>query len=284
MFCPKCGTKWVTSAEFCFSCGKPIKGILGQIALEVNKPLDPLSGRPRFRLRRKPALLGGSLFALLLILAIAMSWPLFFAKRLSQAEAESLLIGNSLLPMGLVLERDYNYSVYEWGPQVFWSNSNLCPETQIGKIINNEGFVLAGGSYTEADADGYGSKRIVENIIEFPSASEPRELLDLATRGYADEDCTYREEDADLIGGFWSENLNFNSDPVSLGLRKSQNVIYFEKTYFGEYLWSEAMILIADGPYLVQIKVTDYNNESATAKQIALRVLGKIYRDRTSLS
>ncbi len=280
MFCPKCGSQVLTDAEFCFSCGKPVSAIKGQIGLKVTKPPVSTSAKKK-TLKRLPALVWGLTLAVVLVVSTVMASPLLFASRLSKEEAESLLVGETTLSFDLVL-KEYELEVNMMSDLVF-PNETCVLDDQIRDVIRADGNVLAGGYYSDGNPVAP-PKEIVENIIEFPSALHPQEILELATEGYYSRDCFYNVEN-NL--GFYSDNINFTSNTYELGLDNSVRAIYFEiNARAGEFSGynSHANLLVADGKYLVQIRVDGYTSEDeGAAKQVALMVLEKIYRDRTSL-
>ena len=276
MFCPKCGSQVLTDAEFCFSCGKPVSAIQDQIGLRVTKPLVSNSAKKTIRLKRKPTLVWGSSIAVALVLSTVLLSPLLFAKRLSQEEAESLLLGDSHWSFGRGLktgELELNGM-----NELVYPNYTCDVDDQIRNVIRFEGNVLAGGSYKE------GNRGSVQNIIEFSSSTFPQESIELATEGYDSRDCFYNAENN---VGFFSDNINFTSNTYGLGLDNSVKAIYFEiNARAGEFSDdnSRANLLVADGIYLVQISINGYASEAdGAAKQVALGVLEKIYRDRASL-
>ena len=175
------------------------------------------------------------------------------------------------------------YNVNERAWLIF--NVPTCEEDEeIRKIIRREGKSLSGGLYSsQRELPESPGVWVEENIIEFSSDSIPKEILFLATDGYYSSDCVYKI-DSD---GFQSINSNLHTDARKLGLSEKAKVLEFVSTQYaptGSWSSDNLHILVADGDYLVQIRVNDYLLKTdGAAREVALAVLKKIYAEKKSL-
>jgi hypothetical protein len=220
--------------------------------------------------------------AVFVIAGIASAGYLF-PSNLSKEKAEALLIGDTPLPYGLVMQPDEVYDVKERTWLVFQQDG--CKEDiEIRKIIRNEGQVLAGNFYTSNRDAEKNSLIIEENLIKLPSSDRAAEVLKLATDGYWSDECVYNDSnnDYDIV----SYNLDLITEPESYGLGPSVKIVAFRASTWSDDHETTVNFLVADGPHLLQFSVRDSNVlwYDQYVNKVAERVLEKVYSGRTSLN
>jgi hypothetical protein len=223
--------------------------------------------------------------ALVVVVGIVLAAIFLSPGKLSKDEAETFLIGDTPLPYGLVMEPDWDdYDVKERRWLIFQPDS--CEEdTEIRKIIRNEGQVLAGNFYKSNRGTETETLIIEQNVLKMPSSERAAEVLKLATDGYWNDQCVYNDSNNEY--GLYSYNLDLITDSQSYGLGSSVKIVSFRVSNFGDDdPESTVNFLIADGPYLVQFSVRDQNLlwYDQYVNNVAERVLEKVYNGRSSLN
>lgn len=309
MFCTSCGSAFTESMKFCGSCGQARQSQNPPTA----KPAEPSpqvpdaqASTPRVSPQSSEALaeagtktkqrktLGflksGSGIAItagtavVVVVGIVLAAIFLSPGKLSKEEAEALLIGDTPLPYGLVMEPGWDdYDVKKRGWLVFQPDS--CQEdTEIRKIIRNEGQVLASNYYASNRDEGYNSLLIEQNILKMPSSERAAEVLKLATDGYWNNQCVWNDSNNDY--DIESYNVDLATNPESYGLGPAVKIVAFRVSSLDDDPETTVNFLIADGPYLVQFSVRDSNIlwYDQYVSKVAERVLEKVYSGRTSLN
>jgi hypothetical protein len=309
VFCTSCGSAFTESMKFCGSCGqarqsqnpptaKPAEPSPQVTDAQASTPtVSPQSSEAQagagtktkqrktlglLKSGKARAVAAGS--AVFVIAGIASAGYLF-PSNLSNEKAEALLIGDTPLPYGLVMQPDWDdYDVKERRWLIFQPDS--CQEdTEIRKIIRNDGQLLAGNFYKSNRGTETETLIIEQNVLKMPSSERAAEVLKLATDGYWNDQCVYNDSNNEY--GLYSYNLDLITDPQSYGLGSSVKIVSFRVSNFGDDdPESTVNFLIADGPYLVQFSVRDQNLlwYDQYVNKVAERVLEKVYSGRTSLN
>ena len=271
-FCGNCGSEQANQVKFCASCGKAMKKSEKVKGIEPNPPstiptMPPAAGK---KASRRNLIIGGS--ALVVVAAVVAIFT-FGPKPLSltRAEAELALMEPSDFSFE-VDDADEPLSVMDevsW--IVFSSGSSDCTEdVEILSLVQDRGTLLA-----SADLVGE-SLYFNQDIIEFESEEIPGEIISLINSGYDNTACDY---DSDSVDTTMSD---LGSSKEYLGVGPDTSAYFSQDSDWTDYAFlssKSASVAVADGKYLVVIRMLGYDNSLSIseANEVLTDALKKLY-------
>lgn len=272
-FCGNCGSEQANDVRFCVSCGKETGNVQATSGAETN-----IQQRSSIRGLKKGMgkylIIGVSGVAVVAIVLAVVLAPKPLS--LTKAKAEKALMQPSDFSFDMSVAASPSSVMDKKAWIVFSAGDSDCSEdTEISSIVRDRGKLLASEDYKDEDSDIY----FDEDIVEFESSKYPSKIIGLINDGYENSSCDY---DSDNVETSFSE---FGTSKEQLGIGPESSAYFAEVSDWSEEGWEflsskGATVVVADGKYLVIIRLTTYSNKLTISEsnEVLHQALEKIFK------